>query len=722
MTTETITSARPGAGERDAAVRPRWAWPALAAVLVLAFALYAWGINSAGYANSYYAAAVKSGTQSWKAFFFGSLDAASFITVDKPPMALWVMALFGRVFGFSSWSMLLPQVLEGVAAVAVLWATVRRAFGYPAALVASLVLALTPITVAIDRDNNPDTLLVLLLVLAAWATQRAIETGRLRPLLLAAFFVGCGFNTKMLQAWVLVPALALAYLIAAPPGWVRRIVHLLAAGAVLAVSSFWWMVIVDLIPAGKRPFIGGSTDGTVWDLVIGYNGLGRIFGENRGGGGGPGGGRGGGMGASFGGQPGAGRMFNDIIGGQISWLLPLAAILLVAGLVLLWRRPRADLARAALILWGGWLAVHFVVFSFAEGTFHPYYTTALAPAIAALVGGGAALVFDAGRRSRAWAWVLPAGVAMTGLWSFTLLNRTPDWHPWLRYVVAVATVLAVLGLLVALVPRIGARIATPVLGAGAVLALLAGLAGPGAYALSAASTQVNGTNPAAGPSSGMGFGRPGGQGGPGGGRGGWMRGGEFPGGGQMPQFPGGGQMPQFPGGGQPPSGAENGAPPNNGTENGARNGTGGGNRGGGFPGGGMGGGFGGPGGQVDQRMISYLEKNQGSARWLVAVSSAQSASSIILSTGRPVMAMGGFTGSDPAMTVAKLQEYVKKGELRYIIVNGGGMRGGPDSGSASVTAWVQQHGTPVKAGEYGGSTSGSGSGDGTASTGLYKLS
>ncbi|MFG2001504.1 glycosyltransferase family 39 protein [Spirillospora sp. NPDC048911] len=660
---------------------PAWVRPVLWGVLLIAGALYAWGMSASGYANSYYSAAVKSGTQSWSAFFFGSLDTGDFITVDKPPMALWAQELFGRVFGFGTFSLLFPEVLMGVAAVAVLYTTVRRAFGYKAALVAAVVLTLTPITVAINRDNNPDTMLVLFLVLAAWAVQRSIESGRVRWLLASAFFVGCGFNTKMLQAYLVVPALALAYLVAAKPGLLRRIGHLLGAGAVLAASSFWWMLIVDLIPAKNRPYIGGSTDNTVWDLVIGYNGLGRIFGQ----GGGPGGGRGGGGGgASFGGASGVGRLFNDILGGQISWLLPFAAIALVAGLVLAGRRPRADLARAALLIWGGWLIVHYLVFSLAEGTFHPYYSTAMAPAIAALTGAGGGMLYEAGKRSAAWAWVLPAGVAVTGAWSFVLLDRTPGWNPWLRWVVVACTVVAVL---LFAAGRVGG-VRRPAALAALVVALVAGLAGPGAYAVSAASTAANGTNPLAGPSSGSGFG------GPGGGMRGGMPG-EMPGG-----MPPGMRSGQAPFGGQPPTGqAPTGQQQSGQRANGQRQ------DGGGFRGG-FGGGFGGGmRGQVDTKMVSYLEQHRGNAQWLVAVGSAQQASSLILETGEPVIAMGGFSGSDAAMTVAKLQEYVKAGKLRYILISGEG-RGGPGGGgSTEVTAWVKKNGTLVDPSTYGGSSS-----------------
>ncbi|MGH3380927.1 MAG: glycosyltransferase family 39 protein, partial [Actinoallomurus sp.] len=253
-------------GVRVPAGRPRWTRRLMAGVLLLSAFLYGWGLWHSGDANAYYSAAVKSGATSWKAFFFGSLDSASFITVDKPPMALWVQEIAARLFGFSTWSLLLPEVIMGVAAVGVLYATVRRAYGPVAGLVAALVLALTPITVAIDHDNNPDTLLVLLLVLAAWACQRATESGRLRWLIASAFFLGCGFNTKMLQAYLLLPALFLVYLLCARGGLLRRVWHLAVAGVALAVASFWWMVVVDLIPAGSRPYIGGSTDNTVWDL------------------------------------------------------------------------------------------------------------------------------------------------------------------------------------------------------------------------------------------------------------------------------------------------------------------------------------------------------------------------------------------------------------------------------------------------------------------------
>ncbi|NUW36110.1 glycosyltransferase family 39 protein [Nonomuraea sp. SMC257] len=680
MTTAVSLAVRRRASRRAAAPAPRWSRPALWAVLAAAFVLYAWALS--GYANEYYAAAILSGTRSWKAFFFGAIDAGSYITVDKPPFALWVMGLSARVFGFGTWSMLLPQAVAGVAAVALVHSGVLRAYGdarqgHVAALLAAVVMTLTPITVAINRDNNPDTILVLLLVLAAWFCLESLRTGRLRPLLLCALFVGLAFTTKMLQAYLVVPAFALAYLVCARGTVARRIGHLLAAGAVMAVSSAWWMVIVDLWPAASRPYVGGSTDNSVWDLVIGYNGLGRIFGQGgpggaSGGSGGSGGfggfgGFGGGGGASFGGESGAGRLFNDIMAGQISWLLPFCALALAFAALTRWtvRRAGAEGAAgaqdgasgAAWLVWGGWLAVHYVVFSFSSGTFHPYYTTAMAPAVAAITGMGGVLMWRAFRRSRTWAWVLPLAVAVTGGWSFAVLRRTPDFVPWLAWAVLAATALAVAGLALAGLVLAGrGRLAAGVAVGALVATLLAGLAGPAAYAVSPLGSQVNGTNPTAGPSTGgMGFGPMGGTR-PGGmppGQDGAFRGGRFPEGIQPPQDGPDGQD------GQEAQDGRSGRM------------------------------TGGPGGGVSDSMVTYLLAHQGRAEWLVAVDSAQQASSIILSTGRPVIAMGGFTGSDPAMTVDRLKGLVSSGRLRYVL--SGGDRGGPGRGNSEVSTWVREN-------------------------------
>ncbi|MFD9389680.1 ArnT family glycosyltransferase [Streptomyces sp. NPDC060000] len=733
---------------------PRWSLPALIAIMVLAAVLYSWNL-SGNSLNSFYSAAVYSGTQSWKAWFFGSLDAGNFITVDKPPFALMIMGLSCRIFGFGTWQMMLPEVAAALGTIWILHSSVKRVFGHAAAAVAALVLALTPITVAINRDNNPDTLLVLLMVAGAALALRATRDDRLLPLIGSAVCFGLAFNTKMLQGYIALPAVFAVYLYASRLGWKKKAVNLALAAVALAVASFWWATAVSLVPADDRPYIGGSTDGSAWDLIMGYNGLGRVLGgEGNGGGGGGGGG-------TFAGTAGIGRMFNDILGGQISWLIPFAGIALVAGLVLCGRAPRTDGTRAALLLWGGWLVLHYLTFAMAEGTMHPYYTTALAPGIAALCGGGGVMLWRALRGGDArWSWVLPVGLAVTGVWAIVLLRRATGWNTWLWPVVGVVMVLAIVGLFVLRSASSGVRVR--LLGASVAAAIVAALAGPTAYAASPAfgssSGMMGGTNPTAGPSTGGGMGGPGGGGrggfggGDGGGNGGpggqapggtqqgGQAGGEFPGGGNGQMTPGGGngELPQGGGTGGAPSGGQSGQQggtsgefPGGGTQGGGASGTapGGGTAGG--PGGGTGGGGMGGGGMggADSGLISYLEKHQDGATWLIAVSNSQSAGQMILSTGKPVISMWGFTGSDKAMTLAKLKELVKKGELHYIQLGGGGM-GGNSSLNQEITAWVQKNGTAVAASEYGstsssasgseaasGSTSGSASESGTETSG-----
>ncbi|MFD9439467.1 ArnT family glycosyltransferase [Streptomyces sp. NPDC060006] len=694
----------PAGGAPPAGKPPRWSLPALAAIMVVAGVLYSWNLSSSSL-NSFYSAAVLSGTQSWKAWFFGSLDAGNFLTVDKPPLVLMVMGLSCRVFGYGTWQMMLPLVASALGTIWIVHASVKRVWGHAAAAVAALVLALTPITVAINRDNNPDTLLVLLMVAGAALALRAVHNGRLLPLVGSALCFGLAFNTKMLQGYIALPAVFAVYLYAARAGLPRRIRNLALAGVALAVSSFWWAAAVSLVPASERPYIGGSTDGTAWNLIMGYNGLGRVLGGEGNGGGGGGGG--------FSGTAGIGRMFNEVLGGQISWLLPFAGIALAGGLVLRGRAPRTDLTRAALLVWGGWTALHYLTFSLAEGTMHPYYTTALAPGIAALCGGGGAMLLHAFRTgdARRWSWVLPLAFAVTGVWAVVLLRRASGWNTWLWPTVAAVMVLATAGLFLF---RSGRR--ARLLSVAVVAAVVASLAGPAAYAASVPAGSgggMSGTNPTAGPTTGGGMG--GGPGGGGGGRGGFPggNGGQAAGGGQQQgNQQAGGEAPAGGGTGTPPSGAPSGrtgTPPNGAGATGEQ--------GSGSNAGPGGGGMGGPGGGADSAMTAYLEKHRDGAKWLVAVSSSQSAAQLIVSTGQPVISMWGWSGSDKAMTLAKLKELVKKGELHYIVLGGGmgGRGGGSDSASSEVTAWVQKHGTAVKASEYGG-TSSAGSAGSTGST------
>jgi 4-amino-4-deoxy-L-arabinose transferase-like glycosyltransferase len=673
-----------------------WSNAALLAIAALAAFLYTWGLWRNGYANQYYAAAVLSMTQSWKAFFFATIDSVGFITIDKPPFAFWVQALSARIFGFSSWSLLLPQAVAGVATVFAISHLARRRFGAPAAALAGLVLALTPVTVALNRDNLPDTILVLLLVGGAWGTLSAVRTGHLRPLLVGAALVGLGFNTKMLQAYIGVPALALTYLVAAPVSVRRRIAHLLAAGAVLTAVSASWMVVVDAIPANMRPFIGGSDDNSVLNLVIGYNGFGRILGnlgrfDYRPDNGGPDPGYGGpgfeygdpGFfgGPGFGGQPGWGRLFNDQVGGQISWLFPLAAVSLLAGLIASGRRPRTDGARAWYLLWGGWLATHFLVFSFAKGIFHPYYTTTMAPAIAALCGPGLVAMWELYRRGWLTAWLLPVSLGLTGAWSFTLLSRS-EWLPWLRPVVLAATVIAIAGLLVGrlVIAKHGRQI---IARSAVALGLVSVLAGPTAWASTPLQRGENAVIPAAGPADAVfsGFGR-----------------GRFGSGDGDPRGFGGGALAAAGPGGAVSTGgemtadlAQSGDAPFGGPPPGAPFQV---------P---LGGGGFGPGGRfgpvADQGLIAFLEKNRGSTTYLVAVESAMSAAPLILATRQPVMAMGGFSGRDPAPTVAQLQAMVASGDLRFVLI--GNMRGF-GRGDGERSQWVQTNCMLVDPSAFGG--------------------
>ncbi|MEV6479926.1 glycosyltransferase family 39 protein [Streptomyces sp. NPDC051576] len=639
---------------------PRWARPTLWAILLLATALYAWNLTSIT-GNSFYDAAVYSGTKSWKAFFFGALDSGSFITVDKPPFALWVMGLSARVFGYGNWQLMLPMVAAGTGSVALLYRQVKRDFGAVAGTVSALVLTFTPITVAITRDTNPDPILVLLMMLGAVALLKAVRNGKLMPLVWSAVAIGFAFNTKMMQAYVVLPAFFVVYLWATNLSLGKRVRNLAVATVALIVSSAWWMVIVDLIPASSRPYIGGSTDNTVWDLVIGYNGFGRIFGASSSVGSQ-------GNGASFGGSSGLYRMFNEIMGGQISWLIPFAAIALIAGLVLRGRAPRTDAKRAALLLWGGWFVLHFLTFSLAEGTFHPYYVTAMAPGIAAVAGAGGVMLYRAFREGTAakWAWVLPLAIAVSTVWAVVLLQRVSGSgtvYTVAEIVVAVAGAASVLGLLVG---RFTQR--HRLMGFAALAAIVALLAGPAAYSVSAATTSTNGTNPTAGPSTG------GGMGGGGGGAPSGMKSGTKPSG-SAPS----GTKPS----GTAPSGAQ---PSGSASESGSESESGTQTAGGG---GGMGGDT-----QVSSAMISYLKKHQDGATWLLAVATDQTASSIILESGQPVISMGGWSGSDNAMTLAKLKSLVKSGQLHYITVSSSG---GGQSTNSEIATWVKAHGTAVSA-------------------------
>ncbi|MER2223192.1 MAG: glycosyltransferase family 39 protein, partial [Rhodococcus sp. (in: high G+C Gram-positive bacteria)] len=597
--------------------------------------------------------------------------------VDKPPMSLWLMSLSVRIFGLNSWAMLVPQALLGVWSVALLWGTVRRYFGAAAGLLAGLVLALTPVAALMFRFNNPDALLVLLMIAAVWAMMRAVQDGRTRWLVLVGVFCGFGFLTKQLQVMLVVPPLALTYLIAGPPKLGKRVLQLFAALGGLIVSAGWWLAIVELWPADSRPWIGGSQNNSILELTLGYNGLGRLSGNETGsvGGGGmrgagdaatgavggfpgmgeaaggmaaggmaPGGGAGGGMWGST----GITRLFESAQGGQIAWLIPAALILLVAGIVLRGKAPRVDTQRASFIVWGLWLLVTGLTFSFMAGIFHAYYTVALAPAIAALIGSGS--VFAWRHRDVLWVRsVLAVSLAATIAMAWVLLGRSPSFVPWLRWAILVVGIVAAVAVLIPAVTR--GRLAVAVI----LAAIFTGLAGPTAYAIDTINTPHTGSIVSAGPSV------EGGMGGPGGGRGGFGGfGGMADGGNRRTDGTGAGAgtgtlgvppagIGQIPGGATVPGGTTS-------TTDGTRGAMGGGAAGGLLQG-----------STPGAAVVSTLEENSDQFTWVAAAIGSNSASGYQLATQSPVMAIGGFNGSDPSPTLAQFQQYVAEGKIHFFI-------------------------------------------------------
>ena len=585
----------------------RWTLPVL---LVLTGTLYLFGALHNGMANSYYSAAVQAASQDWTAWLFGSLDAANYVSVDKPPLATMVMGLSARLFGFSSFSMLLPSVLAGVGSVWLVYGAVKRQFGFTSAVIAGATLMLTPVVALMFGFNNPDAILTLMLTASGYAFLRSLE-GK-RPLLwlgLAGLFTGLAFNTKMLQGLMVLPAMALVYLVFAKPPIVTRFLHVMFAGVITTMSTLWWSVLVWLTPAGSRPWVGSTNDNNIWSLIFGYNGLGRLLG-GRGGGVGPGGGHGPG-GTGFGGQTGIFRIFNNDFGPNIAWLLVLA---LAGGGLMLWilrKTPRTNRGRAAVIFWMLWLLIHIVIFSMTSGVIHPYYVVVMAPAAAALVGISLPFLWGAYTRRKPYAWLLPVLVGVTAVTTVIIL-RYAGTMTWLMWTVGLLGLAGMIGLLVNLyMPRRWLQNLV------IIAAITACTLAPTVYTLATVNVAHTGSIPTAGPNSTA------------------MQG------------------------------------SNNESS------------------------------QADSQLVQYLVEHQNGATWLVAVASANESAAIQLTSGQPVMAVGGFNGSDTPLTLDQFKPLVKAGKVKYYAISSHGRGGGGPGGSNNeITAWVKQTGTVVN---YGGS-------------------
>lgn len=625
-----LTTAEPEAAP-DTISRERIA---VCALLVGTAALYLWNLLANGWANQFYAAAVQAGAVSWKAFIFGSSDAANSITVDKPPLFLWPMELSVRVFGFNSWSMLVPQALIGVAAVALLWWTVRRNSGPMAALIAGLALALTPIYASMCRFNNPEPMMLLLMIASVWAVLEAVRDGRIRWLVLSGLFVGLGFLTKQLEALIAVPALGATYLLCGPPAVMVRMRQLGIAALAAILGGGWWVALAELWPVSSRPWIGGSPSNSFLQLTFGYNGLDRITGKHAGHS--P-------MASLAKDNPlashqGFGRMFSVIIGGQISWLLGAALVFTIVTAVLLRTVSRTDVERACAIAFGGWLVVVWLLFDFMTGKggmFSPYYTVALAPAIAAQVGLGAAVVWR--HRETRWArWLYAVLVVGTGVWAVVVLAREPEFVPWLRWLIAAAAA-------VAAAIWVSGRYRE----AGVVTTAVAVLAGPFAFCVDTTGHGTHGGLPLAGPTAAHAD---------------FFR--------AMKQAAEeAGEHKESPATPALAAILKDAPKDDDRTEE----------------------------KKPDPALTAYLEHDAGRYTWMAAAVRSNTAAPYQLTSGLPVMPVGGFTGRDPFPALAQFQDYVARHQIHFFVVE---RLSAPPEGddqpqvSTAITEWVERNFTP----------------------------
>jgi 4-amino-4-deoxy-L-arabinose transferase-like glycosyltransferase len=658
MSTTAFASVAPARAlptRRAGALATQWSWPwerlSLLAILVLSAVLELWHLDQLGTSNAFYAAAVLSMTQNLHAFFFNSLDSVGFVTIDKPPLGFWIQAVSARLLGFSGFSILLPEALATTGSVALLFYLVKRAFGSTAGLLAGLMLALVPISVVVGRNNTIDAPLVFTLLLSVWTALKATERGSLKWLLATGAIVGLGFEIKMLEAYLVVPALGLVYLLGAPISRRARLMHLaLASGMMLAVSLAW-PVAVDLTPATLRPWVDSTQNNSAVSLALGYNGIQRLLGQNESivqflsglglkfsGSDTTSASAGFGVGGMFdNGAAGPLRLLDQQLAGQASWLLPLSALGVGMGA---WQavRQRAAFVHSrrgqATLVFSTWLLAAGGFFSVAN-FFHSYYLVTLGPPIAALAAIGVTSLWDEVRARSRVAWLLPAALVGTAVVQAYILSYYSSWSERLAPLVVVGTLAGAAALSLCLArpdaryKRVVARVATGV----AIVALLIAPAVWSGYSSLYAS---GGGLPSAGPQVSM----------------------------SNARFAGAGSA-------RPGNEAQSGGAAFGGAAGG------------------------GPGGEASSELVSYLEANQGSATYLVATTDSNTAASIILASDQPVMSLGGFTGSDPILTVDQFASLVEAGEVRYVLVNGGGFGGPQDSGTSAIMNWVKTNGTLV---------------------------
>ena len=676
--------------------QPPWARPVLLGIAAAGALLFAWNITRAGLAP-FYSVAVKSMSVSWKAFIFGAFDPKATITIDKLAGSFLPQALSARIFGYSAWSLALPQVIEGTIAVLVMYRVVRRWAGVVPGLLAAGIFTLTPIAASMFGHSMEDGALTLCLVLAADSYQRAVTEARLRSLVWAGVWVGLGFQAKMLEAWMVLPAFAIGYLVAAPTGLGRRLWQLGVAGVVMLAVSLSWIALYTFTPAGDRPYVDGSTDNSAFTMVFGYNGLERfgisVPGAVTSGPGVTSGGIGvirlanGAVAGSATHPPGGGgfgtgwtKLLGSGYGPEIGWLYPLALLALVCGLCWTRRATRTDQVRGGFVMWGVWLLTVGLVFSKMSVIPHTAYLAALAAPLAALSAAGIVMFWRAYRADGWRGWMLPVAVAAELAWTLFLWRDYGGFLPWARDAIVVAGVVAIVVLVAAwLSMRAQARLAT----VGLAVGVAAMLAAPGVWAASVLDTKYGGTslNASAGPAGAMG-------------------GGTFTGGPRgvvgPVTSPVQSEAPVQSGdpgpGVQAPAGPSA-APPSPATPARAtqaraarvrRRGAGFGGRRADrdFPGGGgRGGGIGGIAATAtitlsaaEQRIYDYVSAHRDGAGYLMAVGSWDTAAPYIVATGQEVMPMGGFSGTVPEPTLAKVQDLVRTGQLRFFLIDGTGGR------------------------------------------------